>query len=285
MGQEVRRLTVYVDTLFLLNGLVDYLLLLLAGRVTGVALPRGRILLAACLGGGYAVCCFLPWGGWLALKPVKLMMGVLLVLVAYGGSGRLIQCGGVFFALSCALAGGIFALSQLGDGVTLERGVVMTPLELKAVLLAAAVCWAVVELAFRGLARHSGLKGEKVPLTISYRGRSITVMALVDTGNELTDPATGQPVVVLEWQEAATLLPEVSEALVRHPAQELEKAEGQVSWRLLPYHGVGQDRGLLLAFHPDAITSNGRKRPEGLVALTAQRLSQGGGCALVAGRK
>lgn len=278
-------MTVYVDTLFLLNGLVDYLLLLLAGRVTGVALPRGRILLAACLGGGYAVCCFLPWGGLLTLRPVKLVVGVLLVLLAYGGSGRLIQCGGVFFALSCALAGGIFALSQLGDGVTLERGVVMTPVELKAVLLAAAVCWAAVELAFRGFARYSRLKGEKVPLTISYRGRSITVTALVDTGNGLTDPITGQPVVVLEWQEAATLLPEVSEALVRNPTQELEKAGGQVPWRLLPYHGVGKDRGLLLAFRPDAITSDGRERPEGLVALTAQRLSQGGSCALVAGRK
>jgi stage II sporulation protein GA (sporulation sigma-E factor processing peptidase) len=278
-------LTVYVDTLFLLNGLVDYLLLLLAGRVTGVALPRRRILLAACLGGGYAVCCFLPWGDWLTLRPVKLVVGVLLILVAYGRSGRLIQCGGVFFALSCALAGGIFALSQLGDGVTLERGVVMTPVELKAVLLAAAVCWAVVELAFRGFARYSRLKGEKVSLTISYHGRSITVTALVDTGNGLTDPVTGQPVVVLEWQEAAALLPEVSEALVRDPAQELEKAGGQVPWRLLPYHGVGKDRGLLLAFRPDAITSDGQERPEGLVALTAQRLSQGGSCALVAGRK
>jgi stage II sporulation protein GA (sporulation sigma-E factor processing peptidase) len=285
MGQEVRRLTVYADTLFLLNGLVDYLLLLLAGRVTGIALRRGRIFLAACLGGGYAVACFLPVGEWLSLAPVKLAAGVGLVIVAFGGSGRILSCGGVFFALSCGLAGGIFALSQLNGGLSLERGVVITPLDLKAVLLAAAICWAVVELFFRGFARHSRLKGETIPLTISYRGRSVTVTALVDTGNGLTDPLNGKPVVVLEWQEAVTLLPELNEDLVRHPAERLADAPSSVAWRLLPYHSVGAERGLLLAFAPDRITSDGQERPEGLVALTAQRLSQGGSCGLVAGRK
>lgn len=46
------RLTViYVDTLFLLNALVDYLLLLCAARLAGEPLKRLRFALGAVLGG------------------------------------------------------------------------------------------------------------------------------------------------------------------------------------------------------------------------------------------
>ena len=46
---------IYVDTLFLLNAVVDYLLLLAAARLAGEPLTRLRFLLGALLGGGYAV--------------------------------------------------------------------------------------------------------------------------------------------------------------------------------------------------------------------------------------
>ena len=46
---------IYVDTLFLLNALVDYLLLLAAARLAGEPLRRVRFALGAVLGGGYAV--------------------------------------------------------------------------------------------------------------------------------------------------------------------------------------------------------------------------------------
>ena len=51
---------IYVDTLFLLNAMVDYLLLLAAARLAGEPLTRLRFLLGALLGGGYAVAIFLP---------------------------------------------------------------------------------------------------------------------------------------------------------------------------------------------------------------------------------
>ena len=51
---------IYVDTLFLLNTMVDYLLLLASARLAGEPLARLRFLLGALLGGGYAVAIFLP---------------------------------------------------------------------------------------------------------------------------------------------------------------------------------------------------------------------------------
>ena len=69
---------VYVDSVFVLNALMDYLLVLSVGRLAGIPLRRGRYLLAGLLGGAYAVAVFLPGLGFLAATPVKLAAGVLL---------------------------------------------------------------------------------------------------------------------------------------------------------------------------------------------------------------
>ena len=80
-GEEGEVMTViYVDTLFLLNALVDYLLLLCAARLAGEPLKRLRFALGAVLGGGYAVAIFLPGLGFLERPACRLAAAVLMVL-------------------------------------------------------------------------------------------------------------------------------------------------------------------------------------------------------------
>ena len=58
-------MVVYLDRVFLLNLLVDYLLLLSAAQLSGRTLSRLRLLLCAAGGGLYAVATFLPGCGFL----------------------------------------------------------------------------------------------------------------------------------------------------------------------------------------------------------------------------
>ena len=60
---------VYVDSVFLLNGAMDYLLCLVTARLAGVPLRRMRYFLAALAGGAYAVAVFLPGCGFLGQAP------------------------------------------------------------------------------------------------------------------------------------------------------------------------------------------------------------------------
>ena len=75
---------VYIDLLFLLNLIANYLLLLAAGRMAGAALARWRIGLGAAAGALYAALIFLPGLAWLAAWPCKLASGVLMALAVYG---------------------------------------------------------------------------------------------------------------------------------------------------------------------------------------------------------
>ncbi len=280
--------TVYLDELFLLNFVVDYLLLLAAGRLAGEVLRRGRLALGAVLGAAYSAAVFLPGGGFLLHPLCKLGAAVGMVLIGYGGSRRLLRVSLVFFLTSAAFGGGIFALQSLGSRrLALENGVLTSAMDLRLILLSAAGCYAVLTLVFQRAARHGGPR-ELVPAVLKLEGRRVALTALVDTGNTLTDPATGRSVMVAEGEKVAALFPPGTAPTVeelREPALLLERLDSG-GWRgrcrLLPYQSVGVECGLLLALRLDAARVGTEDWGRLLLALSPTPLTDGGGyCALI----
>ena len=279
-----RRVTViYLDELFLLNFVVDYLLLLAAGRLSGEVLRRGWLALGAAIGAAYAAAAVLPGMGFLLHPLCKLGAAVLALLAGYGKSRRLLRVSLVFFAVSAAFGGGVFALQLLGGrGLTLQNGIFYSAMDLRLILLSAAGCYVLITLLFQRTARHSGLRRELVPAVLTLEGRRVALTALVDTGNTLTDPATGRPVMVAEGETLSPLFPPGTgpgPEDLRDPAGGLARlGEGppRGRLRLLPYRAVGVDRGLLLAVRVDRARVGGEELGPLLVAMSPTPVSDGG---------
>lgn len=279
---------VYVDTLFLLNALVDYLLLLCSARLAGEPLERLRFALGAVLGGGYAVAIFLPGLGFLERPLCRLAAAVLMAVAAFGGGRRLGRQTAIFFALSCAFAGGVLAISLVGGtGLSLNRGVIYSGMDLKMVLLSAAGCYAALSLLLQKAGRHARFTGELKEVRLELGERAVELTALTDTGNTLTDPVTGRGVMVAEGARLEALFPPEQRpdgAALRDPAGALEgltAAGGR--FRLLPYRSVGVDRGLLLAVRVDRAVVDGEDQGAMVVALSPNPVSDGGGYAALLG--
>lgn len=283
---------IYVDTLFLLNAVIDYLLLLAAARLAGEPLLRLRFAAGAVLGGLYAVAIFLPGLEFLNQPLCRMAFGVLMLLIAYGGSRRLLRQGIIFLALTLAFGGGIFAIGLLGGSdLSLGRGVYYSPLDLKMVMLSGAVCYAVLTMTMGKIGRHTGTASELVPLRICLGERKTELTALVDTGNTLTDPMTGCPVVVAEGQNLLNLFPPSCRPTLQELADPVA-AFGRLSdlpekprFQLLPYRTVGVDRGLLLAVRVDGIWLGKRKISGRLVALSPTPVSDGGSYRALVGER
>ena len=281
---------VYVDTLFLLNGLIDYLLLLASARLAGEPLRRLRFALGAALGGGYAVALVLPGGSFLSHPLCRAASAALMLVAAYGGSRRLLRQGLIFLALTCAFGGGVLAIGLMGgQGLALgERGIFYSSLDLKMVLLSAAVCYVLLTLVFQRAGRHTALTGELLPAVLEAEGRRVALTALVDTGNTLTDPVTGRGVMVAEGESLAALFPgeyRPTPAELRDPAGALERLGGWTGrFRLLPYRTVGVERGMLLALRVDSLRLGGEDVGAALVALSPTPVSDGGGYRALVGR-
>lgn len=270
-------MTVYIDEVFFLNAIVDYLLLLSAARLTGEPFRRIRLGLGAIFGGLYAAAVFLPNGEFLSHPLCKLAVPVGMALFAFGSSRRLLRVSLTFFGVSAAFGGGVLAL-QLFLGAP-------AVLDLRTTLLAAAGCYLFLTVVFRRSVRHAG--GELALARLELGGRDCRLTALVDTGNTLADPATGKAVMVAEGEKLKDLFPRgkcptVTE--LTHPAETMEKRSGDgLGWRLLPYRAVGVSWGLLLAVRVDRAQVGGEDYGPILVALSPTPVSDGGGYSALIG--
>ena len=271
---------VYIDALFLLNAIVDYLLLLGTARLTGEPFCRLRLGLGALLGALYASAAVLPGLGFLSHPLCKLGSAAGMVLAAFGGSRRLLRAGLVFLGLSCAFGGAVLAVGLLGGHGGLSAG-----LDLRIVLLSAAICYVGFGTIFRRAARHTAR--ELAPAVLTLGERRVALTALVDTGNTLTDPATGRPVMVAEGEKLSPLLPApLGPEALRDPVgalERLERAGEGRRFRLLPYQAVGVEHGLLLALRLDRAQVGTEDYGGILVALSPTRLSDGGGYSALVG--
>ena len=283
-------MVIYADVLFLLNAVVDYLLLLVSARAAGAPLRRMRFALGGILGGLYAVAMFLPGLAFLGSGIYPMLFGGWMVLIAYGVTRLLVKQTLIFLAVTCALGGGVLAIGMM-DGATLSLGqnVVYSLPDLKLVMLSAAGCYALLHLVFPLLCRHTRTGGELQEMTFELLGRSLTLTAFADSGNTLTDPVTGRKVPVAEGEAMRPLFPPrlcpEREILLDPPMglAALNRGELEGRFRLLPARAVGVERGFLLGVKMDCVTTKGGRKEGLLVALSPTPVSDGGGYHVLTG--
>lgn len=270
--------TIYVDSLFTLNLIIDYFLLLCSAKVCGVPLRRVRYIIAAALGAAWAVASVLPDMVFISSAPMKLALAGFMSLIAFGGETRLLRCLIVFLAVSAAFGGAVWGASMLaGTSVT---GRLYIPVSFRVLVLSFAVCYFAVSLIFRRAAKKA--ERQLVRLTVGFGGRTVDFPALRDTGNGLYDPISGCAVAVVEASILLPLFPaEAAGALLSpDPSKTVEAFSSlpgfEKRFRLVPYSAVGTSFGLLPAFRPDSVFVDGAQERGLLVALTQLRLSEGG---------
>ena len=248
-------MTVYVDVVMGLNFLVDFLLLLGTNRLAGYPPGVKRSALGAALGGAYAGICLVPGFHFLMNIFWRSVSLGLMSVAAFGWSKGALRRGGLFLLLSMALAGAASGIDAGGIGT---------------VALCGAGVWVLCSL---GLG--NGVRGrEFVPMTINYGDKSISMIALRDTGNLLRDPVTGEQVTVVGPEQAAYLTGLTRTQLLA-PLETVTQAPVP-GLRLIPYHTVGQPGGMLLGLRFRDVRI-GREKGAAVVAFAPDSLGKGEG--------
>lgn len=215
----------YMTGVFLLNVLVDILLLLAAARLCGYPAKIYRILLASLLGGVHSACCLLPGFAFLGNALWRIVSLGLIGATAYGISVSGARRGIIFAFLSLALGGAVMGLDKGGIVGTISIAALITLL-----------CF----FGFRG--RIGGTY--YLPVELSYGEKHINITALQDTGNTLRDPITGRQVLVV-GADVAQQLTGLSRQQLLTPIESIGQLPGL---RLIPYRSVGS-KSFLLALH------------------------------------
>lgn len=273
-------MTVYVDILLAVNIFVNYFLLLASARLLRREIKRLRLFFASALGSLYSLVIFLPELPEAVSVLMTLAASAVLTVVAFSPKTfkAFLREAAVFFAANFAFAGimlGIW-LAFKPSGMVFNNSVVYFNIDIKVLTVSTVACYAIITLISR-LMKRSAPSESVYSVTFSNSGRSVTVNALLDTGNTLRDGFSGKPVIIADESVFTALVGFVPEDCFRgNNAVDMMGVQNKI--RLIAYNTVGE-KGLLKAVSVDsvsAVTKNGTHTVENaLVAQSKTRFSNG----------
>ena len=265
----------YADIVFIQNAAVDAALLWTAGRLAGVNLRWLRLAGASFLGGLWAVAAIaLPD---LHLTSFWLKCPVSIGLVALACPAQtlraFIKALVLFYGVSI-LAGGLAWLIGLwGAGWPQDGHIPDWPMGTVGVsAVAVSLAMAMLCALYQYIVRAASRQALSWRLRIRLGERWADLTGYLDTGNQLHDPATGKPVILVHPAVAARLLgigeAQDADSLIAavndHPLSRCTS---------IPYRAVGTEQGRLVGLLVDDICltgKDGRKmKASAVLGLTA----------------
>ncbi len=261
-------MVISLDTLILSELSADFLLLLAVDRLCAKNAPLPRLLAGAAIGAGYSAALVLGCSA-AACWVFKLASALLMLLAAFGAGRGFFRAAAVFAASGAAFA-----------GVTVAVSLACGKFGAKQMLLSFALSYALLGVALR----YSAARGGPEKAVLRLGSRSVSLMALRDTGNSLRDAVTGAPVLIADEALLVKLLPPETRSILAEtsgvsPPERLEalgKAGCTPLFRLLPYSSVGVSSGMLLCFRPDELRLGKRRVSPAIAALAPNKLSAKG---------
>lgn len=229
----------YADILFFIDLSMDVLALWAAGRLTRSRMRARRILSAAAASSAVSVAATALGLSSASSVVLSLSLPLLMCLIAFGkSSARLLIKRYVCTWLGGLLLGGVMcALLRRGAARAYSAALDVTASALGVLPLGVLA----VVLFIKTLSRSPPTRSVNVTLTL--RHRSVTLRALCDSGNLLTDPFTGECVIIADPTAARALFTEEEFLALTSPASDAVAAHAELDvlagrFRLIPASSI-----------------------------------------------
>lgn len=263
MGNEPH--IIYLDIFLialLANFVFDWLLLWATAEVTRQKTSKFRLLAGASVGtvhfGLYVLAAEQVIGHYGLLRfPLTLTIVSMLMLLAAFPAVR--------WRTWFRLTGTFYVIFFISAGAGLAAGNILgqadDPHLLISILVATGTLLLVAELGWGVIQRRLSRQLYHVPIEITCDQTTVQLVGLIDTGNSLTDPLSGAPVIVAEGEALRPLFPVGLQpdlaALAAGDLAPVSSLTAESGWatrfRMIPFSSLGQSHGLLAGFKADRV--------------------------------
>ncbi|WP_059104695.1 sigma-E processing peptidase SpoIIGA [Shouchella shacheensis] len=256
-------MTVYVDLIWLLNLGIDYLLIAVTALMLKRRFQHIRMMLAALFASLIVVLMFTPVAPLFSNAFIKLGYSAVIVWMAFGYKRFtfFVQGFATFYFVTFVTGGGLFATHYFFEtdadilGALPGYG-----------LAGSAVSWSFVLIGFPLVlyfAKHQVETFEEKKINFAQlakvrmwiEDKEIAVTGLIDSGNQLKDPITKTPVMILETHQLYEAFGKKQMDAVVSLSMEKETEDFPLfsRVRVVPFRAVGQADPFLAALKPDRI--------------------------------
>ncbi|MDQ0206439.1 sigma-E processing peptidase SpoIIGA [Alkalicoccobacillus murimartini] len=258
-------MTIYLDLIWVLNYLIDYLLLLLTALVLKRRHTKVRFGLAALFASMIVFLMFTPVASWFYHPVTKLIYSAFIILIAFGYKRwtYYVQGLAMFYFVTFMTGGALFALhffwqtelDLFSSGLRTETSI-GSPVSWLLVVLGFPLVWYFSKHRFDTIETKAVNFQQLAKVEISIGEHCFKMDGLIDSGNQLRDPITRVPVMIIE----ANLLEEAfGQDVVKAMLHlNMDDSSSNTQWlsdrlRIIPFRAVGQSQPFLAAIKPDEV--------------------------------
>lgn len=258
---------IYWDAVFIVNLFMTYIILLLTARFVRWKTNWFRLFLGSLTGSLYLVGVFIPDLQFIYTVLMKFLLSVLIIVVTFYPPKLkdFLKLLGYFYLISFVIGGASFALIYFMDmGAVFYNGIILikdVSIPWWVLVISSIIAYVFIKYLWEFVQYKLFKERTCVPLTIFFQDKLLKISALVDTGNDLHDPFSKTPVIIVEYEALKQILNEniitiFDNALEKDLQQVLIKLSSSpfsTRLRLIPFSSIGKTKGMLLGFRPDKI--------------------------------
>ncbi|MDQ0217166.1 sigma-E processing peptidase SpoIIGA [Peribacillus cavernae] len=286
-------MTLYLDVIWLLNWLFDCLLLYWTAIILKKRAAGWRIILGGLIGSSIVVFAFTPYHKLVDNLYMKLLFSVFMIIAVFGFIRLKVFLKNLAsLYLVTFLSGGIllglhylfqFKIYSLHPGMAAGVNRFGDPVSWTFVMIGFPLAWQFSRRAFGSMEMTNITYGQMARIYVKIDGFECTLNGLIDSGNQLYDPLSRAPVMIVSINgiENAGIPNDVLD-LFQNPDSILQQQGSfDYTWsermRIIPSKVVGNDHQLLIAVKPDSIKISHAGKEyhvhKGLISFTVQKLS------------
>lgn len=254
-------MTIYVDIVLFENLCMNYIILFGTAYIIKIKVRHIRIFFASMIGAVYAVLAYSGIFPIYANLITKIVLSICMAYIAFNPKKLkgLIKELIVFYLVSFALGGCAFALLYIvrPQDIFIKNGVLIGTYPLKIALLGGITGFVITYVAFK-VVKSRITKNEIIyKAIVKIEKQELEINVLLDTGNMLKDPISGDAVILIEKIKLYKIVPkELLDNMNKFLGGEYENAENfeyKKRIRFIPFTSVGKQNGMLLGIKADFV--------------------------------
>ncbi|MFI3227330.1 MAG: sigma-E processing peptidase SpoIIGA [Clostridia bacterium] len=279
-------MVVYLDILFFINLIMNYIILIVTSVFGGIYSSRIRIFISAFFGAVYAVVAFF-WD-FQANFLLKILFGIFMVLVAFG-KRNLLRVSALFFMVAFMFAGGIIAIFYLSKNPSymMLNGIPYIEININLLISTFILCYISLCFAHKGLGKNKIISSNITEIYIKIGDKQAKISTFIDTGNDLHDIITRKPIIIVEADTLRNILPQhMHFILTQKPIDALEFCSGienNLKIRLVNYKTIGNKNDFMTIFSPDEILDKNGRKIDALIGISLEKINLAGCFAIMGG--
>lgn len=191
-------MVVYLDILIFENLIVNLFLLHITARTIRIRVKFRYMLFAAILGSIYVITLIYTELRIFSILPFKIIAGAIIILIAFRKINILFNFKALcIFILYSMLLAGICVFIQFNEGQDIGYSVIIN-FSYKKLMISLMIIYMLIERIIVYIKERKNLNVLIYSVDIILNDSKKNVKAFLDTGNELREPATNLPVIIVE---------------------------------------------------------------------------------------